>query len=686
MAQLISSLPVGSKIKFGKHQVNKEAPWEITWFILDRNHTGYPANSITLMTEEIIDMRAMDAKEPSNPLNAAKSYGYNRYMYSNMRQWLNSSAASWYNPQHSYDGKPDNTNVSDSTAYDTRNGFLVNFTTEEINAILNTTVKSGTNNADLTGTVDSFTDKVFLPSLYELGITWQYATDVGSTFSKFSNDASRIAKIAANCFSNTLCASKPFNIGAWSYWTRTCDTRDSSDFYAIKETGTYNSSGSYAYYGMIGIRPMCNITNKLKVSDTPDSDGAYTIIWNEPPVISPSSRSYGDKKAAFSIDYSVTDIAEDTFTITERLDNEVLTTHTAQTGTVVKSIDLSTKWQSLALGVHTITVTAQDQLGAVTVQTYTFNKTNSPPEITGIAQNLGPKDSNFNVSYVVNDSDATDTVAVTESLDGVVINVIPSVPKGTPNNISIDVMQLALGDHTITISATDTVGNITTVNAKFELTFKKMYPGAINSPITLTSSPIGLDTLDIPILRTDVLPVGPNLVVLGQGPDAETILYESVDVNTSSIKVIKRGFEGEAKQWPSGTAVARNFTNYDYITMVKNLEAMHTTMKNTNLSDIAAEFVRIKKGVIEIDNVSIPTTAWVMDSSSGMYKAIYNNNVITGDYVPYVNINTLACIKAANEASMSTFVESGAGTITMYSEEKPSIAITCNIQLIKEVV
>ena len=38
-----------------------------------------------------------------------------------------------------------------------------------------------------------------------------------------------------------------------------------------------------AYYGHGGVRPLCNLSSGILVSDSPDSDGAYTIIWNRAP-------------------------------------------------------------------------------------------------------------------------------------------------------------------------------------------------------------------------------------------------------------------------------------------------------------------------------------------------------------------------------------------------------------------
>lgn len=49
MPQKISNLAVGAKVKFGS--LHGKA---IVWKIGDKNHSGYPANSVTLVMEQII--------------------------------------------------------------------------------------------------------------------------------------------------------------------------------------------------------------------------------------------------------------------------------------------------------------------------------------------------------------------------------------------------------------------------------------------------------------------------------------------------------------------------------------------------------------------------------------------------------------------------------------------------------
>ena len=168
MAQSLSNLPVGAKVKFGKYSVNGEVAQAITWLVVAKNHSGYPANSITLLTERIVDMRCFDAAEPNAFFDDMKSYGLGKYEPSNIRQWLNSNLTSgWYSSKHTADQSPSSYYVSGGTPYENRPGFLNAFTTDEINSIVTTPVLCH----EYSGGYRTLSDKVFLPSLREISGT-----------------------------------------------------------------------------------------------------------------------------------------------------------------------------------------------------------------------------------------------------------------------------------------------------------------------------------------------------------------------------------------------------------------------------------------------------------------------------------------------------------------------------------
>jgi|GEM_PF-6232786 len=124
---------------------------------------------------------------------------------------------------------------------------------------------------------------------------------------------------------------------------------------------------------------------------------------------------------------------------------------------------------------------------------------------------------------------------------------------------------------------------------------KPMYPGMVNSPITELAATITDNQTSITVLNGDSLPVAPNIFVIGQGEIAETVLYTTKSGNT--ISGLTRGFQGTARAWPSGTKLSRNFTAYDYDSLVKNL------LKHINLTDNPHDVTKSQVGLSEVDNV-----------------------------------------------------------------------------------
>ena len=127
MAKSLSSLVVGALVKDTGTLYNGKP---IIWKIADKNHAGFPANSVTLITERIISLKCFDAMEPSNNDGNRRSYGNNRWIWSNIRRWLNSQAGAgaWYAAQHGQDAPPNNSNVwNNYNEYEAEAGFLAGF-------------------------------------------------------------------------------------------------------------------------------------------------------------------------------------------------------------------------------------------------------------------------------------------------------------------------------------------------------------------------------------------------------------------------------------------------------------------------------------------------------------------------------------------------------------------------------
>lgn len=377
MPQKLSNLPNGALLKFGKHQVGSEAVEPIIWSVADKNHSGYPANSVSLITEKIIDLRSYDAKESGGQGNLD-------YSLSNINQWLNSdgSAGNWYSPTHSGDTSPDASRVG-MNPYASRAGFLYNFTSAERLALLPTTLTVQTSGS----TYKSIVTKVFLPSEKELRGTSDY-TDNSSRFELF-NSVDYRAVLTNQAFANVSNqANKPSTItDFWFYLTRNIT---SNRVRAINSGN--NLSEIYPYDGHIGVRPVINLSTSTKISDTTDSDGCYTVLSQTIPEISGMNTNLGVIKQGisgaevvtspyldgsllgFKYTYVVDDIDDDdSVTVTEYIDNAALRSYVA-TKESMNTFDVTgNTWSKLTNGVHTLKITATDGVDTVT-RTITFTK------------------------------------------------------------------------------------------------------------------------------------------------------------------------------------------------------------------------------------------------------------------------------------------------------------------------
>jgi len=276
--QPISNLPVGALVK---DITTKYYGSPIIWVIADKNHAGYPANSVTLLSKYILTLKCSDAKEPSNSNSDRQNYGNNRYLYSNIRQWLNSAAAAgaWYTAQHSADEPPNNANVWDGyNEYDAEAGFQNDFSANFRNALLSTSLTVVKPNIDGGGT-ETVVDKVFLLSTTEVGLADEGYAE-GSKLALFSDETSRLAYPTALCVSNSEFTSTNLTTNRpWHWLLRT-------PYAPSARSGRYVNTSGGTYYGDVyigrwGVRPACNLPSSILVSDTPDEDGAYIIQWRD---------------------------------------------------------------------------------------------------------------------------------------------------------------------------------------------------------------------------------------------------------------------------------------------------------------------------------------------------------------------------------------------------------------------
>ena len=211
----------------------------------------------------------------------------------------------------------------------------------------------------------------------------------------------------------------------------------------------FNSSGYRYVY--VGFRPVLE-------------------VLNTDPLISDSDRNLGDKNQDFTIEYTVNDSdSGDVLTATESIDGRT-TSSFAPTRNFKNTITVNVR--ELSLGPHTVKVVVTDGQGGTATRTWTFNRVNSAPTISGTDTNLGDKNIGFTYNYTVNDADG-DAVTVVEMLNDETLRTINNAPKGEQLSVSITSEKLyALGLNTVNnlvITATDGQGGTT----YRRLTFKR---------------------------------------------------------------------------------------------------------------------------------------------------------------------------------------------------------------------
>ena len=118
---------------------------------------------------------------------------------------------------------------------------------------------------------------MFLASTTEVGLANENNIAEGALLALFSNDVSRVAYPTAECVSNSEYTNSEFTASnSWYWWLR---TPDSSSAYGVRYVSSGGALGSSdAYFGGNGVRPLCNLPGSLRVSESPNAAGNYTIM------------------------------------------------------------------------------------------------------------------------------------------------------------------------------------------------------------------------------------------------------------------------------------------------------------------------------------------------------------------------------------------------------------------------
>lgn len=487
MAQLLRNLPNGAKVIVpGGDYYGKPVVFEK----LAYNHYGN--NTTTLLTERIISIKAFSAKEPRNTDSNRRTNGNNNWEVSNIRQWLNSDGASWYSSTHQYSEPPTAANLWEGhNPYNTEKGFLANFPADFVQAIVPLETQYAKASVD-GGGLGKTTDKVRLLSRAEVGLGAEGSVTDGKAFPKFTNDSSRIAKPTAEAVTNSSYKTSGLNANAgWYYWLRTANADYSLNVRIVDTGGTLNNG--YAYNGDCGLRPALDLSANMLVTDSPNAQGQYEIVLNQPPTITLTEE---DGRTLYENDTlqltgQATDVdANDVVTVKAQVDAGAIRTLVAQVSDGSTPIPYSKQWQfkggklyegTVAVSTdlsestpHQLKVWAEDGTGNKSaVQTRTFNVILNRPPTVRLDDMQPVKDlidgESFALTGTVSDPDGNNVTVSSRLRDGQFQQIYTGSPSTFSFNVKVD--DLVDGDNALTILAEDSYGFKAQVTYNLKRTF-----------------------------------------------------------------------------------------------------------------------------------------------------------------------------------------------------------------------
>lgn len=166
-----------------------EMPWDVVAFknVTLENGSTVPGMVIQSHYATVEDIQ-FDAAEPSSSDSNVQKYGWNRWMYSGIRQWLNSDKAKgeWWTSTHTEDVAP--------SKLSTYNGFMKGFSSDFISMLKKTKHETALNyiypsGSETTYVYDTTYDTFFLPSMKEehfkhssVSTSWDSSDKEGSTW------------------------------------------------------------------------------------------------------------------------------------------------------------------------------------------------------------------------------------------------------------------------------------------------------------------------------------------------------------------------------------------------------------------------------------------------------------------------------------------------------------------------
>lgn len=245
----IGELELDDKIKFGFYE-NQSLIWTVKDTLTKKE--GFISVACDQNLGNIQFDAPENASDNANPITARKNQGNNRYLYSAVRQIINSDQAkgAWWTKQHDYDVAPSYLNQ--------KAGFLSEFTDYEKEILYQRKLKCVLDTNDGGGS-ETMTDKMWLASSYEVGLEVTVPTENTHVFDGFTDNTSR------SYTSN--------------WWLRTVQDANSSNPKSASSVRIVNASGSMNVNAAninYAARPFCSLPTSAYVRWS-DSDSAYVL-------------------------------------------------------------------------------------------------------------------------------------------------------------------------------------------------------------------------------------------------------------------------------------------------------------------------------------------------------------------------------------------------------------------------
>lgn len=487
MAKYIKDLPVRAKVKFGKSHYFPNDTEKLKWIIVSKD-SKWCTNGVTLFSEYAVDYRYLHYT-PDSVSYPIGRFGENIYNTSHINEWLNSDAS----PGNWCKNTKDPAYPSDARTA----GFLYGFSSEEKQSILISTIYY-TGEQEING----LSVKAYLPSAevfnvplseqrgsryYEtvnLRDRWDTYLTENEMKTNYEPDMKRYLRVPDNNFKTraTVCRNVP---------SRRTETND-EDLNRRLRWCSYTmagKSGGDAFTDQVdskdqyGIRPVLNINGNTKVSNTTDSEGYYTVIYNTPPtkpsyIRSNTTNILGGNTATITWGTSTDPDGDPVKYILQRKVNGASgwTTITTNLRTTSYTDSITFGWNTVQYRVAAYDSEIPNDNNSYTLSSVYTITNNTPPTISGADKDLGTfSNTGTTIAYTVKDAE-NNAVTVNISIDGKSLSNT-SVTLGQEYKINLTGeawITLNNGRHSVKIEATDSQGASATRTYTFIKSVTKM--------------------------------------------------------------------------------------------------------------------------------------------------------------------------------------------------------------------